>query len=561
MCPSILFSLVSFIFATLSSADLSLSPYRVHESRTRAPAGWSITRRQDATSTIPLRFALKQRNIEAIGTFLYDVSHPRSPNYGKHWTTGDIARKFAPGDETIDTVRGWLIASGIGEDRVVLGNTGGWLRVDATIEEAEQLMNTEYNVYTHTSGKEHVACEVYHLPEHVQPHVDFVTPSVHFDAKLNRRSSSGGAASLHRIGQPGVGITPTTTDTVSEIIQDLERCDEYITPLCLRALYGLSYNPVATDKNSYGIVEYTPQAYLTSDLHLFAQNYSTDLIGKEPYVISIDGGYVQITNQSFSYNAESDLDLQYSMSLVTGAQTVTLYQTGDVPESASFNNFLDALDGSYCTFEGGDDPTADGIYPDPLPGGYTVKPAYCTEYAKLGLMGVTVLFSSGDHGVAGQGSLCLNPDGSQSTDGKVFNPTFPGTCPYVTSIGGTMMQSNTTVYEPEVACMRQIYSGGGFSNYFAMPDYQKDVVELYLKDSRPYYPSDIWNSTGTSRGFPDISANAANYVIALNGQFHRVYGTSASSPVCGAILTMINDARLAIGKGPIGFINPTVGLS
>ena len=49
---------------------------------------------------------------------------------------------------------------------------------------------------------------------------------------------------------------------------------------------------------------------------------------------------------------------------------------------ASFNNLLDALDASYCTFEGGDDPTQDGIYPDPLPGGFTgpescgiVKPA------------------------------------------------------------------------------------------------------------------------------------------------------------------------------------------
>lgn len=28
----------------------------------------------------------------------------------------------------------------------------------------------------------------------------------------------------------------------------------------------------------------------------------------------------------------------------------------------SFNNFLDALDGSYCTSNGGDDPTQDGPY-------------------------------------------------------------------------------------------------------------------------------------------------------------------------------------------------------
>jgi hypothetical protein len=35
---------------------------------------------------------------------------------------------------------------------------------------------------------------------------------------------------------------------------------------------------------------------------------------------------------------------------------------------ASFNNWLDAVDASFCTFEGGDDPTQDGIYPDPIGG-------------------------------------------------------------------------------------------------------------------------------------------------------------------------------------------------
>ena len=65
-------------------------------------------------------------------------------------------------------------------------------------------------------------------------------------------------------------------------------------------------------------------------------------------------------------NGESDLDLQYSMALVGKTQPVTLYQVGDLVEGASFNNLLDALDGSFCTFEGGDDPTQDGIYPDPI---------------------------------------------------------------------------------------------------------------------------------------------------------------------------------------------------
>lgn len=151
-----LISLVAVALALLSNAEPTLSTYNVHEKRTHLPPGWSLTRRHDTTSTIPLRFALKQRNIEDIGEYLNDVSHPKSPNYGNHWTAGDIARTFAPSDETIDTVRDWLIAGGIEEERVALSRTKGWIQVDATVGEAEQLMNTVYNVYTHMSGKEHV---------------------------------------------------------------------------------------------------------------------------------------------------------------------------------------------------------------------------------------------------------------------------------------------------------------------------------------------------------------------------------------------------------------------
>jgi tripeptidyl-peptidase I len=33
----------------------------------------------------------------------------------------------------------------------------------------------------------------------------------------------------------------------------------------------------------------------------------------------------------------------------------------------------------------------------------------CNEYGKLGMMGVTILYSSGDDGVAGFGGLCIDP--------------------------------------------------------------------------------------------------------------------------------------------------------
>ena len=46
----------------------------------------------------------------------------------------------------------------------------------------------------------------------------------------------------------------------------------------------------------------------------------------------------------------------------------------------------------------------------------------------------------------------------------------------------------------------------------------------------------------------------------VDGNFTLVYGTSAAAPVVGAMLAMINDARIARDKARIGFINPVVGV-
>jgi len=99
------------------------------------------------------------------------------------------------------------------------------------------------------------------------------------------------------------------------------------------------------------------------------------------------------------------------------------------------------MDGSYCTSQGGDDFTYDPQLPNPFPGGFpdhscgTIPNAtrphvvsnsqaaheyffsefylerQCNEFAKLGLMGVSVLYSAGNTGVAGQRGYCLDDNG------------------------------------------------------------------------------------------------------------------------------------------------------
>jgi tripeptidyl-peptidase I len=60
-------------------------------------------------------------------------------------------------------------------------------------------------------------------------------------------------------------------------------------------------------------------------------------VGTRPNLVSIDGGVVQQVNKSFDYNGESNLDLQYAMSLVAPIN-ITLLQTGDLVEGKYFSS-------------------------------------------------------------------------------------------------------------------------------------------------------------------------------------------------------------------------------
>jgi tripeptidyl-peptidase I len=96
-------------------------------------------------------------------------------------------------------------------------------------------------------------------------------------------------------------------------------------------------------------------------------------------------------------------------------------------------------------------------------------------------------------------SLLVSPgldDPTGSLDANRFNPIFPASCPFVIAVGATQIDSGATVNDPESACERIIFSGGGFSDIFRMPPYQKDMVTNFLKDHPPPYSAAQYNNSG-----------------------------------------------------------------
>jgi tripeptidyl-peptidase-1 len=189
-----------------------------------------------------------------------------------------------------------------------------------------------------------------------------------------------------------------------------------------------------------------------------------------------------------------------------------------------------------------------------LPVNYTKR--QCNEFMKLGLQGVSMLFSSGDLGVA---SYPGDPDanGCIGPEGTIFNPTYPSNCPYVTSVGGTMLYADQTVLDRESVmqwnlggAFTNFSSAGGFSNYFPQPSYQKAAIAEYFENHSPPYPyyselnvdlnttKGLYNRIG--RGFPDVASNGAFMPAFVNGELGQWFGTSLASPTFASILTLVS---------------------
>jgi tripeptidyl-peptidase-1 len=179
---------------------------------------------------------------------------------------------------------------------------------------------------------------------------------------------------------------------------------------------------------------------------------------------------------------------------------------------------------------------------------------------KLALQGHSILFASGDYGVASfpgdeSANGCLGPEGI------IFNPQYPAGCLYLTSVGGTMIYGDQTVNFPESVMQVDLggsavnfSSSGGFSNYYEQPSYQKAAVEKYFNTAKLNYPyySEINPKFTTTKGlynrigraYPDVAANGAYFPAYNGGELYHFFGTSLASPIFASVLTLVSPLRL-----------------
>ncbi|XP_055453407.1 tripeptidyl-peptidase 1 [Psammomys obesus] len=480
------------------------------DQRWMLPPGWVSLGRVDPEEELSLTFALKQQNLEKLSELVQAVSDPSSPRYGKYLTLKDVAELVQPSQLTLRTVQKWLSAAGARDCNSVI--TQDFLTCWLSVWQAELLLpGAEFHRYVGGPAETHVvrSPHPYQLPQALASHVDFVGGLHRFPptSSLRQRPEPRGVESvgLH------LGVTPSV----------------------LRQRYNLTVQDVGsgTTNNSQACAQFLEQYFHNSDLTEFMRLFGGDFA----HHVSV----AKVVGKQGRGRAgiEASLDVEYLMSAGANITTWVYSSPGRHEAQEPFLQWLlllsneSALPHVHTVSYGDDEDSLSSIYIQRVN----------TEFMKAAARGLTLLFASGDTGAG-----CWSVSGRHK-----FRPSFPASSPYVTTVGGTSFKNPFLVTNEVV----DYISGGGFSNVFPRPSYQEEAVAQFLKSSSHLPPSSYFNASG--RAYPDVAALSDGYWVVSNRvPIPWVSGTSASTPVFGGILSLINEHRILNGRPPLGFLNP-----
>lgn len=468
------------------------------------PGKWQKGARAAQSHKLELTFGVRQRNTHRLEAELMRVSDPDSKDYGKHLSHEQVHAIIAPAPEDIAAVEAFIRSNGGVPKRVT--PSGDFITADVTVAQAEKMLAAEYHQYTHpsTSATVHRATAGYSLPDDVAAAVDLVAPTTHL---------------------PGI----TKTQKAGNL-----RASGYNTPKNLRSLYNVGDAEGKAKGNKQAVTAFLEQYYSESALKDFWSQYCDG--------ITCGKGLPKLVGDATTGNpgTESMLDIETITGLAGNVESEFWGFSGRSSSSSENEPYLKWLQQT--------DSTSDADVPKIFSTSYGEDEASWplklatrlnTEFQKSGARGITLLYASGDEGA--------------NCEGSKFVPETPGSSPYVTAVGGTQPGSNWP--SPGAGSEEAIgLSSGGFSDYWVMPQWQKQAVTKYLQNDDLPPASRGYNTS--NRAYPDIAAQATDFCVTPVGC--GVAGTSCASPTAAAVFSLVNDYRLQNGKSTLGFINPLI---
>eukprot|EP01104_Vermistella_antarctica_P008628 TRINITY_DN2168_c0_g1_i1.p1 TRINITY_DN2168_c0_g1~~TRINITY_DN2168_c0_g1_i1.p1 ORF type:complete len:570 (-),score=120.49 TRINITY_DN2168_c0_g1_i1:112-1821(-) len=457
-----------------------------------------------------LHIALTNQRLGEMEAKFWAVSDPTNADYGNHLSLDEIAGRFGAKEETIEAVSQWLSDNGVTDFDLL--RSRDWIVANVSITSVQNMFHVEFSTYKYQASNAYTpgTLEAYSLPVELTDHIDLVSGITDLP-DFGKRKVHRGLDKMRADGMVGPAA---------------------ITPAVIRAAYNVPANLTGSaNGNIQACSEFQGQYYSPKDLVTFFDNFVNNSDAHN--VTKLVG-----MNQGDEPSGEGSLDIQYLMGVAPEVETyfysmpafkfwedLTIWQ-GWLNNATTVPNVMSV---SYGTQ--GQWPTAK----------YQARSD--SEYQKLGLRGISVIFASGDNGAG-----CLVPGSASKC---VLAPSYPATSVYVTSVGATRFISGNSGQEAAVSYYK---SGGGFSDFDAAPSYQAAAVKSYLTSGVNLPPATSFNATG--RGTPDVAAlGAIHFLIVQGGAVSAIGGTSAAAPTFSAIVSLLNDIRINANSPTLGFLN------
>ncbi len=536
-----------------------------------------------SNTTVSVRVALKQKDVEGLKKLIEALHTPGNPLFHQFLTPEEFHRRFDPDRRDVEAATAYFTRAGLS----VQHDRGQLLQVSGSAQAIEEAFGVSLHEYAAPAvgGK---AAHRFHAPtadpklksEAVEAGIEGLVgldnrPSYHPN-KLQRSPLGQNAVRANA----GAGIAGAGNAFQEWTVADVAR--QYnVEPLYASGIRG--------EGKTIGIV--TLASFTPSDAFRYWNRVGLQVDPNRITVVQVDGGAGPITDNS----SETTLDVQQAGGLAPAAKIVVYEapidaRTGfiDAFYKAVNDNVADTISVSWGSFEAAVAEASQRI------GGSKISDMKLQNqiFMQAAAQGQTIIAAQGD-----SGSYEANRGLPLPQYSELVSVQMPGSSPYVTSAGGTTLpstlvfNSGVTVtipteqawgwsYLAPVCAARKLDlkttcgiwsegSGGGVSAYFKRPSYQKAIPGIALTatgqkltDNSTNPPEDLLDLRGgfAGRNVPDVSLNAdpnTGYAVDFtdqNGAFSISYGNGGTSFVAPQLAGIAALLGQRVG-GRLGLLN------
>jgi subtilase family serine protease len=522
--------------------------------------------RLNGISLVFNRSTAQQADLEAL---IAAQQNPSSPEYHQWLSPDQFAARFGMAQSDLDKVQAWLQQQGFSIDGVA--RSRNQIRFSGTVGQIEQAFQTQMHFYTVDGAKHFAPSTALNLPSAIAPSIAAVRNLDDFRPHPMHMASQKGRAN------------PAFTSGVSGSV--------FFAPGDIKLTYDM--NPLisaASNGTGQSITVVGQSSIATSDIENFES--AAGLTVKDPNQVLVP---TSGTPETFSGDqGESDLDLEWSGGIATGAEIFFVY-TGSNTNFGIFDSIQYAVDEkigdiisvSYGACEAGLSPTT--------------ASALEAVMQQAATQGQTVVAASGD---AGSTACYVSPTTTTPplATQEELSVSYPASSQYVTGVGGTEITAANDVsgnaywsakgsgdtltsalqYIPEVAWNDDLSSaqsgsglsasGGGASTlYTSKPSWQTGVpgipndgkrdvpdVAFYASPDLPGYLFCTSDQSDWNSSTPPVQQASCNsgFRDSATSDLTIAGGTSFSTPIFAGMVAILNQVKGYTGGQ--GLINPTL---